>query len=228
MSLTVSVVGVGAAVLRGERWWACVGERKRAPSLSGATPGRLAVGAGRSGGRRLAGALRETSEGVGVADGDVGEHLAVELDAGEREAVHELRVAHAVLARGGVDAGDPQAAEVALAVAPVAVGVGVRLQQRLLRATVVGVRLAAKALGELERRAPLLARVQGALDARHPRSPPVGAPLARRARAPARLALLPLSSRLTRGVSSSARIAWVPSWRLCLGDFFSRMWLVNA
>ena len=113
-----------------------------------------------SGSRRLAGDLGKTSEGVGVAHGDVGEHLAVELDAGQLEAVHELRVAHAVLARGGVDARDPQAAEVALAVAPVAVGVGVGLQQRLLGALVVRVRLAAEALRQLERRAALLARVR--------------------------------------------------------------------
>src|SRR4051812_49783565 len=73
-----------------------------------------------SGRRRLAGALGESAEGLGVAHGDVGQHLAVELDAGQLEAVHERAVAHAVLARGGVDAGDPEAAEVALAVAAVA------------------------------------------------------------------------------------------------------------
>src|SRR6202020_2481583 len=101
-------------------------------------------------------------------------------DSGQREAVHELRVAHPVLARGGVDARDPQPAVVALAVAPIAVGVGVRLDQRLLGALVVRVRLAAEALRQLERRATLLARVQRALDACHLPTP---------------------SIRLTRGVS---------------------------
>src|SRR4051794_41977565 len=72
---------------------------------------------GGSGRRRLTGGVGESREGLGVADGDVREDLAVELDAGELEAVHELSVAHAVLPRGGVDARDPQAAEVALAVA---------------------------------------------------------------------------------------------------------------
>src|ERR1700690_3267269 len=110
-----------------------------------------------SGSRRLAGDLGKTSERVGVAHGDVGEHLAVELDAGQLEAVHQLRVAHAVDPCGGVDAGDPQAAEVALAVAPVAVGVGVCLEQSLLGALVVGVCLAAEALGLLEYGTALLA-----------------------------------------------------------------------
>src|SRR4051812_49918972 len=77
-----------------------------------------------SGRRRLAGALGESAEGLGVAHGDVSQHLAVELDAGELQAVDEGAVAHAVLARSGVDADDPQAAEVALAVAAVAGGGG--------------------------------------------------------------------------------------------------------
>ena len=43
-----------------------------------------------AGGQRLTGALGKASEGVGVADGDVGKDLAVELDAGELETVHQL------------------------------------------------------------------------------------------------------------------------------------------
>src|SRR3954452_17097280 len=114
---------------------------------------------------RLAGDLGKSGERLGVADRDVREDLAVELDAGELEAVHERAVAHAVLAGGGVDAGDPQAPEVALAVAPVAVRVGVRLHDRFLGALVVRVRLAAVALGELERLAALLLGVDAALHA---------------------------------------------------------------
>src|SRR3954463_5523258 len=120
-----------------------------------------------SGSRRLPGGVRKTSEGLGVADGDVGQHLAVELDLGQAQAVHELAVAHSLLARGGVDALDPQAAEVALAVLAVAVGVGARLEQLLLRPLVARVLLAAVALGPLERGAALLARVYGTLDAAH-------------------------------------------------------------
>src|SRR2546423_12461132 len=68
-----------------------------------------------SGSRRLPGASGKTSEGLGIADGDVGQHLAVELDLGHAQAVHELAVAHALLAGGGIAAPDPQAAALALA-----------------------------------------------------------------------------------------------------------------
>src|SRR6202035_3195335 len=160
-----------------------------------------------SGSRRLAGDLGETSERVGVADGDVREHLAVQLHAGQGESVHELGVAHTVDPGGRVDARDPQAPEVPLAVAPVAVGVRVGLEQRLLGALVVRVGLPAEALRQLQRGAALLARVDGALDPRHFPTP---------------------SSRLTRGASWSERIAGRPSARFFFGDFFSRMWLVKG
>src|SRR3954447_5920258 len=93
----------------------------------------------RSGSGRLPGALGKASERLGVADGDVREDLAVHLDLGEAQAVHELAVGEALTARGGVDAGDPEAAEVALAVAAVAIRVAVRLEQRLLGALVARV-----------------------------------------------------------------------------------------
>src|SRR3546814_18152352 len=66
-----------------------------------------------------------------LADRQVREDLAVELDAGELQAVHEHRVGHAVLPHAGVDALDPQRAEVALAVAAVTVGVLQALLDRL-------------------------------------------------------------------------------------------------
>src|SRR5215212_6705062 len=159
----------------------------------------------RLGRQRLAGALGKSAEGLGVAHGDVGQHLAVQLDTGQLEAVHERAVGHPVLARGGVDAGDPEAAEVALAVAAVPVRVGVRLHDGFLRALVRGVRLAAEALRALERRAALLAGVDGALDARHRPLPP--------------------SSFVTVLRSALAISTSIPSPRLYFGDFFSRMWL---
>src|SRR4051812_10111189 len=96
--------------------------------------------------RGLPGFLGKTSERLGVADGDVREHLAVELDAGLLQAMHELAVRHALLARRGVDADDPETAEVTLLVAAVAVRVPIRLEQRLLRALVAGMRLPAEPL----------------------------------------------------------------------------------
>src|SRR3954465_13360392 len=130
-------------------------------------PGLGRCGRAVLGSRRLPGAVGKTSEGLGVADGDVGQHLAVELDLGQAQAVHQLAVAHALLAGGGVDALDPQAAELALAVLAVTVGVRARLEQLLLRALVARVLLAAVPLGPLERRAALLARVYRTLDPAH-------------------------------------------------------------
>src|SRR5436190_24213601 len=113
----------------------------------------------RSGSGRLPGALGKTSERLGVADGDVREDLAVQLDLGEPHAVHELAVRHALTTSGGVDAADPEATEVALPVAAVDVGVAVGLEQRLLGALVGRMSLAAEALGALERGPALLACV---------------------------------------------------------------------
>src|SRR5687767_2289110 len=131
-------------------------EIKRAPLRGARESSKVRV---RLSGRGLPGFLGKTSERLGVADGDVREHLAVELDAGLLEAVHELAVAHALLAGGGVDADDPQPPEVTLLVAAVAVRVRIRLEQGLLGPLVAGVRLPAEALGPLEGGAALLARV---------------------------------------------------------------------
>src|SRR4051794_26265169 len=113
----------------------------------------------RSGSRRLPGALGKTSERLGIANGDVRQDLAVELDLGQPQSVHQLAVGHALAARGGVDADDPKAPEVALLVAAIAVGVAVGLEQGLLRAPVAGMGLTTEALGALERGPALLARV---------------------------------------------------------------------
>jgi hypothetical protein len=64
--------------------------------------------------------------------------------------VHERAVGHAELAHGGVDAGDPQRAELALALAAVAVGVLPRLHHRLLGDAVDVLAAAAETLGLLE------------------------------------------------------------------------------
>ena len=51
---------------------------------------------------------------AGIGDGEIGEDLAVDADVGRLQAADEARVGRAVGAGGGVDARDPQAAEVAL------------------------------------------------------------------------------------------------------------------
>src|SRR5882762_9563244 len=104
------------------------------------------VGENSAGRQRLAGALGKASEGVCVADCDVSQDLAVELDPGELQPVYELRVRQPVDASGCVDPGDPQAPEIALAVATVAVAVLVGLEHRLLGGAVVPARIAVVAL----------------------------------------------------------------------------------
>jgi hypothetical protein len=92
-------------------------------------------------------------ERLGLAHGEVGEDLAVDLDAGLAQAVHEARVAgvaQALLARGGVDAADPQAPEVVLLVAAVAVLVVGGVEQRLLGDADALAAQAPEALGALQ------------------------------------------------------------------------------
>src|SRR5690606_22835714 len=60
-------------------------------------------GSGGLGAGRL-GLLDERLEARRVLHRDIGQHLAVHLDAGDRQAVDEVAVGHAVLAGGGVDA----------------------------------------------------------------------------------------------------------------------------
>src|SRR5688500_1050478 len=69
------------------------------------------------------GELGELAEGLGVADGEIGEDLPVDLDAALLEAGDEPAVAQAVDPGRRVDPGDPQRAELRLLLPPVAVGV---------------------------------------------------------------------------------------------------------
>ena len=73
---------------------------------------------------------------LGCVDGEVREHLAVELDAGGLEAAHQLRVGEPVLARRGVDADDPEAAVLALLVLAADVGVLRRRFDRFFRCAI--------------------------------------------------------------------------------------------
>src|SRR5690606_8213272 len=69
---------------------------------------------------RPAGDLDERGERRRVAHREIGEDLAVHLDVGGPQPADEPAVAGAVLAAGGVDALDPQRAELTLARPPVA------------------------------------------------------------------------------------------------------------
>src|SRR5690606_9631788 len=138
------------------------------------------------GGERVLGDGRAGRERLGVANGQVGQDLAVDFDAGQDQAVDEVAVGQAVDPGRHVDEGDPETTEGALAVAAVAVGVDAGLELRFLGLLVRVVRTADVALGTLEGGAALLARAHGTLDAGH--------------------LLLPPRRRLTRGTSASVRI----------------------
>src|SRR5437868_5499452 len=84
---------------------------------------------------------------------DVGEHLAVQRDAGEVQRVDELAVGQPLGADRGVDALDPQSAEAALLHLAVAIGILPGLLDRLagdadrvLAAAVIALRLVEDAL----------------------------------------------------------------------------------
>src|SRR5207249_520784 len=146
-------------------------------------------------------------ERLRVRHGQVGEHLAVELDARLSAAGHELVVREPLASRGRVDADDPQTSEVPLLRLAVAVGVDERVLDLLLRPPVAGVLLAPVAARLLEDLAALLARVDRTLDAGHQRLP---------------------SSRLTFGALASETGSALLNARLRFADFFSRLWLFIA
>src|SRR5690606_5132490 len=102
-----------------------------------------------------------------VAHGQVSEDLPVHLDAGLLQAVHEDAVAHVVLVCRGVDAHDPEPAEVPLLVLAVAVGVAPAALDVLLGRLP---QLAARAVGAARGLHDLLLPLQAddvRLDARH-------------------------------------------------------------
>ena len=89
-------------------------------------------------------------EGIGVAHGDVREHLAVHLDACELQAVDQLAVSDAVGASGGVYLDVPQLAHISLALAPVGEGIGVGVKHGLVRLPEQPVTASLVALGHLQ------------------------------------------------------------------------------
>src|SRR5438105_8039226 len=111
--------------------------------------------------------LDEGGEGLRVAHGDVGQHLPVELDAGQAKAVDETAVARAVGTGGGVDALDPELAEVAFAGAAVTIGVLPRVHELLVGRAERAALVAVVALRLLEDGPAVLAPVDGALDPCH-------------------------------------------------------------
>ena len=83
----------------------------------------------------LAGLLNlcyDSFESFGVVDGEVSEHLAVDLDTGLVQQTHQLAIAEALHAGSGIDTLNPKGAEVALLGTTVTEGVGETLLPSVL------------------------------------------------------------------------------------------------
>src|SRR5437588_1794929 len=149
---------------RAERW------ARRRPirrTRASRTPSPAPPPAPPLGSERLPGGGHKRAERVGIGDGQVGQHLAVEVDLGRPQAGHEAGVRHVVLPAGGVDPDDPQPAELALADPAVAVGVDTGVHDLLVGRLEAAAAVAAVALGRLEDGAAVLLPVDGALDPGH-------------------------------------------------------------
>src|SRR5262245_63766338 len=106
---------------------------------------RASLGLFAGSGQRGFGLLRDLGKRRLVMDGKVGQHLAVDVDRGPLQSVHERAVAHSLLAYRRVDPGDPQRAEFALLGPAVAIRVLPGLHHRFLRDPVDRVAPAAEA-----------------------------------------------------------------------------------
>src|SRR5690606_12140472 len=76
--------------------------------------------------------LNQRLEGGRIVDGEVGQNLTVDCDAGLVQPVDELAVRCAELAGSGIDALDPKCPEIALAALAIAIGILLRPLDRLL------------------------------------------------------------------------------------------------
>ncbi len=94
--------------------------------------------------------IHQSLEGNGLMDGEVAQHLTVDRDARTREPGDKSAVGEAMLAHGGVDALDPQSAEVTLALLAANIVVLQRLIDRGIGRGDVVLAAAGKALGLLQ------------------------------------------------------------------------------
>src|SRR5262245_3679102 len=117
------------------------------------------------------GLLAQRLEPRGILDGKVGQHLAVDGNAGLVEAVDKAPVGHAVLAHRGIDALDPQGTEGPLLALAVAVAVLQRLFDRLFGNPNGVLAAAIVALGLLQGLLVLGMGGDAALDACHGNTP---------------------------------------------------------
>ncbi len=76
--------------------------------------------------------LCQFTKDAGIVDSNVGQHFAVDLDIGQLQAMNELAVIDTIDPGGRIDAGDPQATEVALAITSIAKSVKEGLEHGLI------------------------------------------------------------------------------------------------
>src|SRR5690606_9601532 len=117
------------------------------------------------------GRVHDGLEAARVAQREIREDLAVEADVRRLEAVHQLAVAQAEIARRRVDADDPQLAEVALLLAAVPPRVAPAVAHLLDRVAVDAAARRVVALGVLESPVAAPARLEPTLRPRHGSAP---------------------------------------------------------
>jgi hypothetical protein len=126
-------------------------------------PGRRRLGRLATGGDSGASHLDQGGKRTGVTNGQIGEHLSVDLDLGGPQPGDKPAVAHAVETRGGVDALNPELAKVTLTGPTVAVGVLERVENLLVGGAIAPALVAEVSLGLLEYGTVVLLAVYGAL-----------------------------------------------------------------
>src|SRR5258706_5645030 len=121
---------------RSERTNSAVRRMRSSRPASGSCSG-IAFDMG-SGGRRERGfsLVYQRAERGWIVHGHVGQHFAIQIDAGLLQPVHETAVGDLGLLAGGADTHDPQRAEVALLEPAAFVAVAQRLLHRFLGGTV--------------------------------------------------------------------------------------------
>ena len=121
----------------------------------------------------LLGGLDESAERSGIRNCELGEALAVHLDAGLLQAVHEAGIVHAVGLDSGGDTSDPQAAEISLLLLTADVGINAGLLDGLLGHLEMGGLGAPVGLRKLQGLISSLARHHRAFYSCHLLNPPI-------------------------------------------------------
>src|SRR5438128_6968506 len=150
------------------------GRSRTMPSAGRSEPGMDGRRLGRS--LRRPGRLHERSEGRRIGGGDLGERLPVQPDPGPLQPRDELAVGDVVHPGGGVDADDPEPAEVPLLAAPPDVGEVARPLDGLLGGAIELAFGEEVSLGQPQDLLPAVPALAPSLDSRHDDVPSMAGP----------------------------------------------------